>query len=219
VVSAYASHMRAAPPRTFLRPSAPLRSFTTSRIPLAVPHEAPAVIELTSQFLDRRIEEVEVRPEDHTFFTYQDRTIQEVLNNKTQFRKPVMVFEGKSVFEAIVEMSKLKLGSLIVHDAEGKVSGIITERDYLNKIAVQGRSSRDTKIKDIMSRPVLTVPTYARTGPVLRLMTDKRFRHCPVVDSTGQAIGLVSIGDLVKQITEEYRETIKNLNEFIERTY
>jgi CBS domain-containing protein len=178
----------------------------------------PPIIELTGQLLDRSIEEID-KPEDHSFFTYRDRTIKEVLENKTRNREPEMIFEGKSVFEAISDMTTKKLGALIVHDADGKVSGIITERDYMNKIAVQGRNSRDTKIKDVMSRPVLTVPTYARTGPVLKLMTDKRFRHCPVVDDSGNVIGMISIGDLVKEITDEYRETIKNLNEYIERTY
>ena len=118
------------------------------------------------------------------------------------------------VFDAIGVMSQHAIGSLIVVE-EGEIVGILTERDYLRKVALQGRSSRQTPVEDIMASPVVTVTLTASIEQCMALMTEHRCRHLPVLGDDGGLMGVVSIGDCVKQLVREQKDEIDFLNQYI----
>ena len=118
-----------------------------------------------------------------------------------------------TVFEAIKEMVDANTGSLLVTDGN-EIAGIITERDYLRRIALEGRTSKDTLVREIMTSPVLYVEPSCDVDEALALMTDRRIRHLPVV-SGGTLHGLISIGDLVRFQTREQSFQIQYLEEYI----
>ena len=122
-----------------------------------------------------------------------------------------------SVYEAISLMARKSAGALPVL-AEGKLVGIVSERDYARKVILLGKSSRETKISDIMTAPVITVDPSGTVDECMRIMTSKRIRHLPVVDS-GKVVGIVSIGDLVKWIITAQEQTILHLESFISGSY
>lgn len=118
------------------------------------------------------------------------------------------------VFEAIRLMAEKGVGALLVMQ-EGALLGIVSERDYARKVILQGRSSRDTPVADIMTpAPLYTVGPSSRARDCMRLMTEKRVRHLPVVEGE-RVIGMLSIGDLVRVIIEEQREEIVQLKQYI----
>ena len=118
-----------------------------------------------------------------------------------------------SVFDAITLMAEKNVGGLVVMDGE-RVVGIITERDYARKIALKGRLSRETPVRDIMTSPVMQVRPDQTSKECMVLMTNKRLRHLPVIDR-GKLIGLVSIGDLVKDIISQQKFVIQQLEHYI----
>ena len=118
-----------------------------------------------------------------------------------------------SVFDAITLMAEKNVGGLVVIEGE-RVVGIITERDYARKIALKARSSRETAVRDIMTSPVMCVRPVQTSQECMALMTENRLRHLPVMDS-GKLIGLISIGDLVKDIISEQKFVIQQLEHYI----
>ena len=118
-----------------------------------------------------------------------------------------------SVFDAITLMAEKNIGGLVVMEG-GRVVGIITERDYARKIALRARSSRETPVRDIMTSPVRHVRPDQTSQECMALMTENRLRHLPVMDG-GKLIGLISIGDLVKDIISEQKFTIQQLEHYI----
>jgi len=118
-----------------------------------------------------------------------------------------------SVFDAVKRMAEKNIGALLVME-DAKILGIITERDYARKIALMGRSSKETPVRDIMTSPVMYVRPDQTNEECMALMTDNRVRHLPVVDG-GKLIGLVSIGDLVKDIISEQKFIIDQLEHYI----
>jgi len=122
-----------------------------------------------------------------------------------------------SVYDAISSMSTHGVGALLVTDGVD-IQGIITERDYMVKIALQGRSSRETWVKEIMSDKLLFVETFHDVDEVLAIMTQARIRHLPVMDK-GNLAGLVSIGDCVKQISQERQAQLRYLTDYIHDKY
>jgi CBS domain-containing protein len=118
-----------------------------------------------------------------------------------------------SVFEAVERMVAENIGSLLVTDG-GKVVGIVTERDYLRRVALEGRGDRDTAVREIMSTPLIVVTPETTVDECMAVMTDRRVRHLPVFDE-GQVVGLVSIGDLVKFIAEQRASEIRLLTNYI----
>ncbi|MGW8367360.1 MAG: CBS domain-containing protein [Gammaproteobacteria bacterium] len=118
-----------------------------------------------------------------------------------------------SVFEAISLMAEKGIGAVLVME-DGRLCGILSERDYARKVILAGKSSRQTPVRDIMTHSVLCARLEQTVEQCLALMTDKRIRHLPVADD-GNVIGLVSIGDLVKEIIAEQQFIIEQLEHYI----
>ena len=118
-----------------------------------------------------------------------------------------------SVFNAIRLMAEKQIGALIVKE-NGAIAGIVTERDYARKIVLMDRSSKTTPVRDIMSSAVRFVRPEQTTDECMALMTERRMRHLPVLEND-QLIGMVSIGDLVKNIIAEQQFTIQQLEHYI----
>ena len=118
-----------------------------------------------------------------------------------------------SVFDALKLMAEKSIGALVVTKGE-QVVGIITERDYARKVILMARSSKETPVRDIMTSSVLYVRPDHTSDECMMLMTENRLRHLPVMDS-GKLVGLVSIGDLVKDIISEQKFIIEQLEHYI----
>jgi IMP dehydrogenase len=118
-----------------------------------------------------------------------------------------------SVYDAIAIMAHRQVGALIVAH-EGRIAGIVTERDYARKVVLMDRSSRDTPVRDIMSTAVRYVGPEQTTEECMALMTAHRIRYLPVI-TAGQLIGMVSIGDLIKNQMSEQEHTIQQLEHYI----
>jgi len=123
----------------------------------------------------------------------------------------------ETVYDAIALMADKRIGALLVV-AEGRLIGIITERDYARKVILHGRSSRDTKVRDIMTSSLVTVTPDYTVDECMRLVTEHRIRHLPVLDND-RLVGLISIGDLVNSIIEAQAQTINHLHSYITGGY
>ena len=121
------------------------------------------------------------------------------------------------VFDAIQLMADKNVGALPVVD-NGQLVGMISERDYTRKVALKGRSSKDTPVREIMSHEVVTVNVADTINECMRLMTDSRIRHLPVMEGR-KLMGLVSIGDLVRGIISAQTATIEFLEKYITGDY
>ena len=121
---------------------------------------------------------------------------------------------AEPVLAAVRMMAERGVGALPVV-SEGRLAGIVSERDYARKVILLGRASADTPVSQIMSSPVVTVGLDERVHLCMQIMTDKRIRHLPVVDADGAMVGVISIGDLVSAVIAEQQETIEQLEKFI----
>ena len=140
------------------------------------------------------------------------RTLLEIINEK-EIKELLTVDAKKSVIEALTIMAKYRIGALIV-TSEAKMVGIISERDYAREIILEGKSSKDTKVEEVMTRKVLTLSAGDKFEKGLEIMTQKRIRHMPVIDGK-QLLGMVSQGDLVKEMISYQKELIKELEAFV----
>lgn len=128
----------------------------------------------------------------------------------------VVRIDGEAtVFDAVKVMVDANVGAVLVTEADGEqIAGIFTERDYLRRIAVEGRTSRETLVREVMSTPVIVVNPATSVDEAMALMTDRRIRHAPVVDG-GRLAGMVSIGDLVRLKSEQQSFKLEYLTEYI----
>lgn len=118
-----------------------------------------------------------------------------------------------SVYDAIHLMAEKAVGALIVMDGQ-KLVGVISERDYARKIILEGRSSENTKISEIMSSEVITTGPDNRIEECMAIMTERRIRHLPVIDGD-EVLGIISLGDLVKYIIAEQQFVIEQMERYI----
>jgi CBS domain-containing protein len=138
-------------------------------------------------------------------------TLSEILDEKSG--DVIRIGGDSTVYEAVQAMVEANVGALLVTEGD-EISGIFTERDYLRRIAVEGRRSRDTSVREVMSSPVLIVNPGTTVDETMALMTDRRIRHAPVVED-GALVGMISIGDLVKFISKKQSFQIQYLTDYI----
>ncbi|HEV8102970.1 MAG TPA: CBS domain-containing protein [Gaiellaceae bacterium] len=121
----------------------------------------------------------------------------------------------ETVFEAVKAMVDANVGAILVTGANAdRIEGIFTERDYLRRIAVEGRTSRETLVRDVMTSPVIVVGPETTVEEAMALMTDRRIRHAPVIDGD-RLVGMLSIGDLVRVQSQEQSFRLRYLTEYI----
>ncbi|MXZ81421.1 MAG: CBS domain-containing protein [Gammaproteobacteria bacterium] len=137
--------------------------------------------------------------------------ISEILANKPEAIWSVT--SEQSVLEAIRLMSDHGIGAVLVMD-DGRLVGILSERDYARKVILQDRSSRETLVGDIMTRNVFTATTDRTISECMAMMSENDFRHLPVVEGD-RVIGMISIGDLVRAMIKEYQYIIEQMEHYI----
>ncbi|XP_057483192.1 CBS domain-containing protein CBSX3, mitochondrial-like isoform X1 [Actinidia eriantha] len=171
------------------------------------------------------------RIEEHGF---ESTTIADILKGKGKSADGSWLWctTDDTVYDAVQSMTQHNVGALVVvkPGEQKSIAGIITERDYLRKIIVQGRSSKSTKVGDIMTEEcfthikwrlqnkLITVTPSTKVLKAMQLMTDNRIRHIPVIDDV-EMIGMVSIGDVVRAVVSEHREELDRLNAYIHGGY
>ena len=119
-----------------------------------------------------------------------------------------------SVFDALKVLAEYEVGALVVRDASNEMVGVMSERDYTRKVALQGRSSKDTRVAEIMTTNVFCVSPKTRTRDCMALMREKRIRHLPVVEGD-IVLGMISIRDLMDDIIADHEMTIAQLESYI----
>ena len=139
------------------------------------------------------------------------RTVRQLLEAKAP--EVFAIGPDAPVIDAIRLMAEKRIGAVLVMQA-GKLAGILSERDYARKIVLQGRSSKDTPVRDIMTADVISVGLGDSTDHCMQLVTDKRIRHLPVLDGDN-VLGVVSIGDLVKAVIEDQQLELDQLQRYI----
>lgn len=140
------------------------------------------------------------------------KTVAQILRAKAH-QSVHSIAPGASMLEALQLMAEHNVGALLVLD-EGRLLGIVSERDYARKGVLQGRSSIGTQVREFMSVPVITVAPRQSIRECMTLMTERHLRHLPVVEN-GELLGLLSIGDLIKEILAEQDGLIEHLQQYI----
>jgi CBS domain-containing protein len=137
--------------------------------------------------------------------------VSEILGDKGQ--NVLRIDADASVLEAVRQMVEANIGSLLV-TKDGEIAGIVTERDYLRRVALEGPTDEEVTVEEIMSSPLIVVTPETAIDECMALMTDRRIRHVPVVED-GEVVGIVSIGDVVKFKSKQQSFEIKYLTEYI----
>lgn len=200
--------------RGFLSNGSVVKNAVLKRISLVNPLFQPAVLSRFQSATSPQMEE-------HGF---ESTTIADILKGKGKSADGSWLWctTDETVYDAVKSMTQHNVGALVVvKPGEDKsIAGIITERDYLRKIIVQGRSSKSTKVGDIMTEEnkLITVNPGTKVLVAMQLMTDNRIRHIPVIDERGM-IGMVSIGDVVRAVVSEHRQELDRLNAYIQGGY
>ncbi|MYB33850.1 MAG: CBS domain-containing protein [Gammaproteobacteria bacterium] len=137
--------------------------------------------------------------------------ISEILANKPEAIWSVT--SGQSVYDAIKVMSEQGIGAVLVMEGE-KITGILSERDCARKVVLECRSAKDVRVGEIMTSNVFTTTQDKSISECMSMMTDKHFRHLPIVEDD-KVVGMISIGDLVRAMISEYKYTIEQLEHYI----
>ncbi len=140
------------------------------------------------------------------------KTLQQLLECK-KYKEVISIAPHRPVFDALVILAEYKIGALLVIDGE-KLVGIFSERDYAREVILKGRSSKTTQISEVMTDKVLSATPNDNVEYAMSLMSEKRIRHLPVVDNE-KVLGMLSIGDLVKETMAYQQELIKQLEHYI----
>lgn len=138
-------------------------------------------------------------------------TVRQILDQKGS--KIYTIAPDASVLEALKMMADHNIGCVLVTEGEQLV-GIFTERDYARKLALHGLTSRESKVRDLMTPNVCTITPTLTIDAVMNIMTENRFRHLPVVEH-GKIVGIVTIGDVVKNVIDQQEKTISHLSSYI----
>lgn len=141
------------------------------------------------------------------------KTVEQILKTKSQHQTVYTIGPDDSVLDALKLLAEKNIGALPVVEGS-QVVGIVSERDYARKLVLKGRSSAATPVREIMSAPVVTVEPKQKLDFCMNLMTDRHLRHLPVVDND-RLLGLLSIGDLVKETIAEQASLIKQMEQYI----
>jgi CBS domain-containing protein len=139
------------------------------------------------------------------------RNVSQILERKGG--RVVAIAEDQPVLEAVRLMAEHHIGAVLVMRGD-ELAGIASERDYARKVVLQGRSSSDTAVATIMSSPVVCVAPSESVGDCMAIMTERHIRHLPVLEG-GRILGIVSIGDLVKEVIEDQKQEISYLQQYI----
>ena len=142
-------------------------------------------------------------------------TIREILAHKSN--NVLTITSQASVLDAIGVMSDANIGAIVIQDGS-QPAGIFTERDYLRKVALEGRSSRETAVSEVMSSPLITVDISDATRVAMETMTERRCRHL-IVTEGDEMVGIVSLGDLVKHMLQEKEAEVEQLSSYISGNY
>jgi len=142
-------------------------------------------------------------------------TVKDILNRKGNHI--YSVHPQETVYDAIKKMADLNIGALMVLKND-KIAGIVSERDYRNKVILKGRTSATTPVKDIMVNQVFCVNSTDNINLCMQLMTEKKIRHLPVLDN-GKLVGIISIGDVVKSVIDQQKSEIDGLRNYITGSY
>ena len=129
-------------------------------------------------------------------------------------RQICTILKDKSVMQALVLMSEKNIGAIIVVDNNDFPVGIFSERDYARKIILKGKNSKDTLLYEVMTKELITVTRNYKIDQCMKIMTEKRIRHLPVLENK-KIVGIISIGDVLKITIEDQKELINHLQKFI----
>ncbi|CAN1502136.1 MAG: CBS domain-containing protein [Sulfuritalea sp.] len=140
------------------------------------------------------------------------KTIKQLLDTK-KYKEVISIAPHRPVFDALVVLAEYKIGALVVLEGE-KLAGIFSERDYAREVILQGKSSKTTPISDVMTTEVITAKLTDTIEQAMTVMSEMRIRHLPVVDN-GKVIGMLSIGDVVKETIDYQHRLIKQLESYI----
>lgn len=140
------------------------------------------------------------------------KTLQQLLDSK-KYKEVISVSPHRPVFDALVVMAEYKIGALVVLQGE-KLVGIFSERDYAREVVLKGRSSKTTQISEVMTNKVLSAKPSDTVEQAMSIMSEKRIRHLPVVEND-KVVGMLSIGDLVKETIDYQQRLIKQLESYI----
>ena len=139
------------------------------------------------------------------------KTVKQLVEEKPH--KLLSVTPRMSVFEALQKMAEFDVGALVILD-EGRLVGIFSERDYARKLILHGKSSRETRVEEIMTTRVVCIGPDRSAEECMALMTDKRVRHLPVLEDK-KVVAVISIGDVVREMIEDQKHTIEQLEQYI----
>jgi signal-transduction protein with cAMP-binding, CBS, and nucleotidyltransferase domain len=138
-------------------------------------------------------------------------TVEKILEGKGH--EILSIDADASVYDAAKQMIDANVGAMLV-SVDGRISGIVTERDYLRRVTLEGRSDKETPVREIMSSPLIVVSPDTSVEECMSLMTERRIRHLPVAEH-GEIVGVISIGDVVKFTSKQQSVQIQYLTEYI----